>query len=324
MVDPKAVPSFSLRNGDKIPGIGLGTFGSDKYSAHQVADAVVQAIEVGYRHIDCASVYRNEKEIGQSLAKVLENGISRDDLWVTSKVWNDRHDDAFGSCEDTLQDLGLDYLDLYLIHWPFRNHHGPGVGVDSRDPHATPYNHELYMETWSQLEQLVQKGLVRHIGVSNVTIAKLERVIQDAAIKPEVAELELHPHFQQPLLFEYLVANNIVPIGYSPFGSPSRPERDRTPDDSVDMEDPVILDIARQSGLTPASVCIKWAIQRGQIPIPFSVKPEQFSASLVATTTEPLSSDQMAALAKIDRNCRLIKGQVFLWESAKGWGDLWD
>lgn len=324
MIDPKSVPQFSFSNGDRIPAIGLGTFGSDKYSANEVARAVYEAVRSGYRHIDCASVYRNEKEIGTSLARLFEDGISRDELWITSKVWNDRHHDATGSCEDSLADLGLDYLDLYLIHWPFRNHHGPGVGVDSRDPHATPYDHDLYMETWGQMESLVQKGLIRHIGVSNVSIAKLDRIIADAKIKPEAVELELHPHFQQSELFDYIVQQGMIPIGYSPFGSPSRPLRDRTPDDTVDLEDPVLLAIAAREEMSPAQIAIRWAIQRGQIPIPFSVKPEQYLSSLAAATCPPLSEEDMVALGAIDRNCRLIKGQVFLWKEAQGWEDLWD
>ena len=324
VIDPKQVPNFTLRGGAKIPAIGLGTFGSDKYGPEEVASAVIRAVEVGYRHIDCASVYGNEVEIGRSLASVQANGVSREELFVTSKVWNNRHGDAVGSCEDSLSDLGLDYLDLFLVHWPFPNHHTAGVTVDSRDPHARPYIHEEFMVTWRQLEMLKAKGLVRHIGTSNVTVPKLKLLLRDADILPDANEMELHPHFQQPELFDFVRLHGILPIGYSPFGSPSRPERDRTPEDTVDLEDPVILEIAARRGISPASVCIKWAIQRGQVPIPFSVKPSQFGASLAATVSEPLSDADMAALATIDRGCRLIKGQVFMWQSARGWEDLWD
>lgn len=323
-IDPNSIPSFTLSTGAKIPAIGLGTFGSDKYSPVEVATAVEHAIDAGYRHIDCASIYRNEAEIGQSLAKKIGSTVTREDLWITSKVWNDRHSDVVASCEDSLRDLGLDYLDLYLVHWPFPNHHGPGVGVDSRDPHAVPYRHEAYMETWRQMESLAERGLVRNLGTSNMTVAKLKLLLQDAMIMPVVNEMELHPHFQQPELFDFVLANQIQPIGYSPFGSPSRPERDRTPEDTVDLEDPVVLAIARAHETTPASICIKWAIQRGQVPIPFSVKASQYVASLAAAASADLTEDEMLAMSKIDRGCRLIKGQVFLWESANGWEDLWD
>lgn len=312
---------LQLASGGSIPRIGLGTFGSDKYDAVAVANAVRGAAEIGYRHFDCAAVYGNEKEVGKALRAT---GIPREEYWVTSKVWNNRHDVAEAACEDSLRDLGLEYLDLYLIHWPFPNHHGVGVSVDSRDPHAVPYLHDRYMKTWSALERLHHRGLVRHIGTSNMTIAKLELLLRDADVKPSANEMELHPHFQQPELFDYVVANDILPIGYSPLGSPSRPDRDRTPEDTSDTEDPVILEIANERGISPADVCIKWAVTRGQIPIPFSVKPHQYEASLRAALSAPFSEEEMSRLAAIDRGCRLIKGQVFLWSSAKDWMDLWD
>lgn len=325
-VDPGKVPFRTLPTGANIPAIGLGTFGSDKFTGEMVAQAVKEAIAVGYRHIDCASVYRNEHEIGAALREVMEGGLKREDLWITSKVWNDMHSegDVLLSCAKTLKDLKLDYLDLYLVHWPFPNHHAPGVSVDSRDPHAVPYIHDNYMKTWRQMERLVDMGLVRHIGTSNMTIPKLTLLLRDARIKPACNEMELHPHFQQPELFKFVIDNGIAPIGYSPIGSPARPERDRTPDDTVDTEDPVIVSIAERLGIHPAVVCVKWAVQRGQIPIPFSVTRKNFLSNLQATTSEPLTDDEMRAIAGIDKNCRLIKGQVFLWQSAKDWQDLWD
>jgi len=323
-IDPSLIPNKILANDDRMPAIGLGTFGSDRYSAHEVADAVYHAIHAGYRHIDCASVYGNEQEIGAALQRVFADGIRREDLWITSKVWNNHHHDATSSAERSLRDLGLDYLDLFLIHWPFPNHHERGVDVGSRDPHAVPYRHESYMATWRQLETLNRRGLNRHIGTSNMTIPKLELLLRDAEIRPVANEMELHPHFQQPELFDYVVSQGIIPIGYSPFGSPSRPERDRTPEDTSDLEDPILVEIAHRHALTPAAVSIKWAIQRGQVPIPFSVKPNQYLDSLSAAATAPLTAGEMLALARIDRNCRLIKGQVFLWETAAGWEDLWD
>lgn len=314
-------PTRRLRSGLEIPVIGIGTFGSDRYSHEEVANAVEGAIEIGYRHVDCAAVYGNEREIG---AAIRRTRVPREEIWITGKVWNDRHQDPEKACEDSLRALDLDYFDLYLVHWPFPNHHGPGVGVDSRDPHAKPYIHESYLSTWRGMERLRKRGLARSIGTSNMTVPKLELLLRDAEIRPLANEMELHPHFQQPELFDYVVANDILPIGYSPFGSPSRPERDRMPADTVDLEDPVILDIAAQRSCTPAEVCIKWAVTRGQVPIPFSVKRTQYEASLIAACGNPLTREEMKAIAQIDRNCRLIKGQVFLWEGARDWHDLWD
>jgi diketogulonate reductase-like aldo/keto reductase len=136
--------------------------------------------------------------------------------------------------------------------------------------------------------------------------------------------MELHPHFQQPELFDFVVKHNIVPIGYSPIGSPARPSRDRTPDDTVDIEDPVIVKIADRLNVHPAVVCIKWAVQRGQIPIPFSTKRRNMLSNLKAVTSEPLTNTEMQEIAGINKNCRLIKGQVFLWPEAKSWEELWD
>ena len=323
-VDPAAVPRRRLYTGATMPAIGLGTFGSDHVTAEEVAGAVKGAAACGYRHFDCASVYGNEAEIGASFEAILHSGIDREDLWITSKLWNDKHgeEDVIASCRRSLADLRLDYLDLYLVHWPFPNFHPPGCDVSSRSPDARPYIHENYMKTWRKMEQLVDMGLVRHIGTSNMTIPKLELVLRDARIRPAANEMELHPHFQQPELFQFVLDNGIQPVGYCPIGSPGRPERDRTPDDTTPTEDPVIVEIAQRHRIHPAVVCIKWAVQRGQIPIPFSI--HHFRANLEGVVADPLTSEEMREIAALDRNCRLIKGQVFLWKEGQTWEALWD
>lgn len=326
-IDPALVPYRTLYTTAKMPAVGLGTFGSDRFSGEDIAEAVKGAISVGYRHIDCAAVYGNEHLIGKTLSEVLSSGlVQREELWITSKLWNDKHaeEDVIPAFKKSLADLQLDYLDLYLIHWPFPNYHAPGVSVDSRDPHAKPYIHANFMKTWRQLEKLIGQGLVKHIGTSNMTIPKLDLLLRDAIIRPAANEMEQHPHFQQPELFQYCLDHNIVPIGFSPIGSPTRPDRDKTPDDTVDIEDPVIVRIAERLNVHPAVVCVKWAVQRGQVPIPFSVRRNEYLSNLQCTTTPPLTDDEMQAIAGIDKNCRLIKGQVFLWEGANSWEDLWD
>ncbi len=180
------------------------------------------------------------------------------------------------------------------------------------------------MKTWRQMERLVDAGLVRHIGTSNMTIPKLKLLLRDARIRPAVNEMELHPHLQQQELFDFVRQAGIVPIGYCPVGSPARPERDRTPEDTVDTEDPVIVKIAQRLGVHPAVVCVKWAVQRGQIPIPQSVTRRNYIANLACTTTPPLTDDDMRAISRIDKNCRLVKGQVFLWKANQTWEALWD
>ncbi len=174
------------------------------------------------------------------------------------------------------------------------------------------------------MEKLVDLGLVRHIGTSNMTIPKLELLLRDARIPPAINEMELHPHFQQQQLFDFVRAHGIQPVGYCPIGSPARPERDRTPEDTVDIEDPVIVAIARRLGVHPAVVCVKWAVQRGQTPIPLSTKRRNYLANLACTVSEPLTDADMQAIAGIEKHCRLIKGQVFLWRDNQTWEDLWD
>jgi diketogulonate reductase-like aldo/keto reductase len=325
-VEPATVPFKTLSSGARMPAIGLGTFGSDHVSHDQVGEAVQHAASIGYRHFDCAPVYGNEDKIGASFRKLFHSGIRREELWITSKLWNDMHgeNDVIASCEKSIADLQAGYLDLFLVHWPFPNHHAPGCDVSSRNPHAVPYIHENYMRTWRRMEELVRRGLVRHIGTSNMTIPKMELLLRDARVTPVANEMELHPHFQQPEFFNYLVGKGIQPIGYSPIGSPGRPERDRTPEDSSPTEDPAIREIAERLGVHPAVVCIKWAVQRGHVPIPFSANPRNVLSNLLGVVGEPLTAEDMTAIAKIDRNCRLIKGQVFLWKENQPWEDLWD
>lgn len=326
-INQEKIPFRTLYGGEKIPCMGIGTFGSDKYGAEAVSQAVYGAVKYGYRLIDCASVYQNEKEIGEVLERLLaERAVERKELFITSKVWNDMHGEGkvLASCKQSLADLKLDYVDLYFVHWPFPNYHAPGCDGDSRNPDAKPFSVEEFMATWKQCEELVDQGLARYIGMSNMTVPKLKAVLPLCRIKPAALEMELHPSFQQPELFDYAVSHNILPIGYCPIGSPSRPERDRTAEDVADIGLPAVVAAARAHQVHPAVICLKWAVQRGQVPIPFSVKESQYISNLKCATEDPLIVEEMEAIRLEDKNCRLIKGQVFLWEGANGWEDLWD
>lgn len=326
-VNPETIPKRRLYTGAEMPAVGLGTFGSDKYSADQVANAVYGAVQCGYRLIDCAAVYQNEAQIGEVLKNLFDDGVvRREELFITSKVWNDMHGEGkvLESCRQSLKDLGLSYIDLYFVHWPFPNYHAPGCDGDSRNPDSKPFSVEEFMTTWRQCEELVRMGLVKHIGMSNMTIPKLEAVLPLCEIQPAALEMELHPSFQQPELFDYAVKHEIQPIGYCPIGSPSRPERDRTADDVADTQMPEIVEIAEAHHVHPAVICLKWAVQRGQIPIPFSVKEPQYISNLQCAAEDPLTDAEMERIRLADKNCRLIKGQVFLWKGAKSWEDLWD
>jgi alcohol dehydrogenase (NADP+) len=326
-IDPAATPQVTLRDGEKIPCIGMGTFGSDKYGPALIAGAVAGALRYGYRLFDCASVYSNEDLIGEAFEAAFREGVlRRDECFITSKVWNDMHGrgDVLLSLAKTLKDLRLDYVDAYFVHWPFPNYHAPGCDGDARNPDSVPWSVERFMATWRQMERLHHLGLTRRLGMSNMTIPKLEAVLHLCEIRPALIEMELHPTFQQKELFEYSLKQGIQPIGYCPIGSPNRPERDKMAEDVVDTELPEVVAAAKAHGIHPALVCLKWAAQRGQIPIPLSTTEKNWKANLRCVIEDPLSGAEMAAISTADKNCRLVKGQVFLWKGARGWEDLWD
>ena len=327
MVDPNLVPKVRLADGALVPAVGIGTFASDNYTADVVAEAVRGAIRSGYRFIDCASVYGNEADIGKVFSELFDEGVvTRDEMFITSKVWNDMHGkgDVLLSCAKTLRDLGLDSLDIYFLHWPFPNYHAPGCDGDSRNPNSKPFSVDRFMATWRQMERLVDMGLTKRIGMSNMTIPKLEAVLPLCRIQPAMIEMELHPSFQQQALYDYCMERGIQVIGFCPLGSPKRPERDRTADDVADMEMPELVKIAEAHGIHPAAVCLKWGVQRGEVVIPFSVREKNYVSNLACVTRDPLTDEEMQVLSTLDRNCRLVKGQVFLWPGATHWEDLWD
>ena len=327
-IDPQAVPKIRLATGQEIPCVGMGTFGSDHFNAEQISAAVAGAIRCGYRLFDCAAVYGNEAEIGEVFQRALDEGIvRREELFITSKVWNNMHGrgDVLLSAAHTLKDLRLDYIDAYFVHWPFANYHAPGCDGDSRNPDSTPFSAERYIATWRQMERLYDMGLVKNLGMSNMTIPKLKAVLPHCRVKPAMIEMELHPCFQQPELFRYCLEQGIQPIGFCPIGSPARPERDTTPEDKCDTRMPEMIRIAEKHNVHPAIICIKWAVQRGEIVIPFSVNETHYFDNLKCVTEDPLTEEEMAEIGALDDpNNRLIKGQVFLWPGAEDWRALWD
>ena len=325
MIQPAMVPKVKLYTGEEIPCVGMGTFGSDRFTPEQVSNAVAGAIRCGYRMFDCAACYGNEDQIGEVFHAAFEEGVvERKDLFIMTKVWNDMHEKVEESCRKSIQDLQCDYIDLFFIHWPFPNYHAPGCDVDSRNPDSRPFSVEEFMNTYRQCEELVRKGLIRHIGISNMTIPKMEAVLPLMEIMPSACESEMHVCFQQQEIFDYLMTHDIQPIGFMPLGSPQRPERDMCQEDVADLQIPEMQEIAKAHGCHPALIALKWAHQRGQIPIPFSVHEAEYVSNLKAMTEDPLTEEEMQKIATLERNNRLVKGQVFLWEGAKDWHDLWD
>jgi diketogulonate reductase-like aldo/keto reductase len=273
---------------------------------------------------DCAACYGNEAEIGEVFKDAFEqNIVKREDLYIMTKVWNDMHKDVESSCRKSIENLQCGYIDMFFIHWPFPNYHAPGCDGDSRNPDSRPFSVEEFMDTYRQCEELVDKGLIKAIGISNMTIPKLEATLPLMRIKPATCEFEIHPCFQQVELFDYLVAHDIQPVAYMPLGSPRRPERDIMEGDAVDMAMPEILQIAEAHGVHPATVCLKWSLQRGAVPIPFSCN--NYYGNLALTVDgDDLTDEEMELIKKCECGSRLVKGHVFLWEGAKDWHDLWD
>lgn len=262
-----SIASLPFHDGRSIPQLGYGVFKVDPDIA---ADVTAQALTAGYRHIDTARAYDNEEGVGRAVA---ESGIAREDLFITTKLWNDSHayDDAIAACEASLERLGLDYLDLYLVHW------------------AVPAQGQ-YVEAWKALITLQERGLVRSIGVSNHPRPQLEEIIEATGVVPAIHQIELHPYFQQRDLRALHAEHGILTQGWGPLGQGK----------SDLLENETITSIAAAHGITPAQTVLAWHLGHGFVTIPKSVTPSRIVENLAAAQVE-LSADEVAAIDALDR-----------------------
>ncbi|XP_003389202.1 PREDICTED: alcohol dehydrogenase [NADP(+)]-like isoform X8 [Amphimedon queenslandica] len=302
--------TLKLNTGKVVPAFGLGTWQSEKGVVGQAVDI---AVRNGYRSIDCAWLYRNEDEIGATLETLFKEGVvKREDLFITSKLSGTHHnaEDVEECCRDTLKNLKLDYLDLYLVHSPAALKKDALLSFPNlTEEQKFGYNSEHLAKTWEVMESLVSKGLVKAIGISNFTITKTEKLLETAKIVPAVNQVECHPYFQQNKLKKYCDSKGIVLEAYAPLGSPGRPRVN--PDDPVIMEDPIIKKIAEKHGATVGQICISFLLHCGLMVIPKSTSEKRIKENLGACSIT-LSPEEIQALEGIDKNCRLFIGLFFL------------
>ena len=262
------VPTITLNNGVVIPQLGFGVY---QITPDDTRQATIDALEVGYRHIDTAEMYGNEKQVGEAVAA---SGLARSEVFVTSKLNNGFHarDAALRAFDQTLDALGFDYLDLFLIHWPL-----PSIGD--------------FVETWKAMQEISESGRVKAIGVSNFQEAHLQRLFNETSIVPAVNQIEVHPYLVQDTLREFGAAHKIATEAWSPIAQ------------GTVLGDPVIVSIAEKVGKTPAQVTLRWHIQRGDIVFPKSVTRSRVEENFAIFDFE-LSDDDMRSITELDRNER--------------------
>jgi D-xylose reductase len=301
-----------------LPPIGLGLW---KVPNVSTAHLVQQAIAAGYRHLDCACDYGNEREVGAGIGAALASGACRrEELWVTSKLWNTFHaaEHVRPALERSLRDFGLDYLDLYLIHFPiaqafvpFETRYPPGWFFDPDAPKpGMKFARVPLAETWGAMEELVDAGLVRHIGVCNYGTALLSDLLSYARIRPAVLQIELHPFLTQEKLVRFARESGLAVTAFSPLGAQSYFSIGMAGSDELVLEHPTIRDIAWLHGRTPAQVVLRWAIQRGTSVVTKTTRADRLRENLAIHDFE-LSAEEMAAISALDRNRRFNDPGVF-------------
>jgi len=297
--------------GQTMPAVGLGLW---KLELNEVAEAVYNAIKNGYRHLDSAADYGNEQQVGEGIARALKDGLcSREDLWITSKLWNTFHRKEYvqQACEKSLSDLGLDYFDLYLIHFPIALQY---VDINDRYPPEWIFNPQddnptmeldsvPLSETWAAMESLVENQLARQIGVCNYSAVLLHDLMSYARIKPAMLQIESHPYLTQDALIRTARSYNIAVTAFSPLGALSYVSLDMASKGDSVLTETVVIKAAERASVTPAQVVLRWGLQRGTAVIPKTSKPERLVENLSLSGFN-LTDEEMDAISALNQNRR--------------------
>ena len=314
-----------------MPAVGLGLW---KIDSDAVAQAVYDAIKAGYRHLDSAADYGNEVQVGEGIARAIAEGFCRrEELWVTSKLWNTYHREEHveAACRKSLDDLGLDYFDLYLVHFPIALSF---VDFQDRYPPEWLFNPSAEMpsmqldrvplsETWAAMEQLVGAKLARQIGICNYSASLLHDLMNYANIKPAMLQIESHPYLTQEALIRTAQSYDIAVTAFSPLGALSYVALDMASEAETVLTQPVVLAAAQRAGVTPAQVVLRWGLQRGTAVIPKTSNPQRLLENL-ALSDFMLSDDEMAAISSLNKNRRFNDPGAFCEEAFNTFHSIYD